>query len=181
MEFLTPAGPNPLDRQKVLGKGYDRIDGPLKVAGKATYAFEYHDVAPNAAYGFLLTAGIGKGVIRTIDTGDAERAPGVLLVMTHLHAPKQATVEHGAPQLQGPEINQAGQAVAFVVAESFEQARAAAEMIHIDYRQDKGSFSLAAMPALGIPHPREKDVDVGDFAGAFAAAPVKVDATYSTP
>ena len=91
------------------------------------------------------------------------------------------TVDHGAPQLQGPEIKQAGQAVAFVVAESFEQARAAAAMIHIDYRQDKGSFSLAAMPALGIPHPREKDVDVGDFAGAFAAAPVKVDATYSTP
>ena len=144
MQFLTPAGPNPTDRQKVLGKAHDRIDGPLKVSGRARYAYEYHDVAPPAAYGVVVTAGIGHGTIDTVDTVDAEQAPGVLLVMTHLNAPKMfgqnkaknpnnqgtasqadSKLEHAAPQLQGPEIGQHDQAVALVVAETFEQARAA--------------------------------------------------------
>jgi xanthine dehydrogenase YagR molybdenum-binding subunit len=179
MEFTQPAGPNPTDRQKVLGQAHDRIDGPLKVAGQARYAYEFHSEAPRAAYGFLVTSWIGKGRIETLDTRDAERAPGVLLVLTYRNAPKQGSGDSAAPQLQGPEIKQAGQSVAFVVAETFEQARSAAYLIRIGYRQDGGRFSLAAAQ---ISAPVDGDVTTkGDFDAAFAGAPFKVDVTYTTP
>jgi xanthine dehydrogenase YagR molybdenum-binding subunit len=51
MKFDTPATTNPIDQGKVVGKPADRIDGPLKTTGTAPYAYERHDVAPNAAYG----------------------------------------------------------------------------------------------------------------------------------
>ena len=178
MEFTTPAGPNPIDRETVVGKPHTRIDGPLKVAGQARYAYEYHDVAPDVAYGYIVTTGVSRGVIRSIDTSDAEHAPGVLMVMTHLNAPRQGKA---VAQMQGPVIHQAGQAVAFVVADTFEQARAAANMVRIDYRRDSGQFSVPAMRANGKQTDDAKDTALGDFASAFAAAPVKIDATYTTP
>ncbi len=179
MEFTQPAGPNPTDNQKVLGHAHDRIDGPLKVSGHARYAYEYRAEVPNAAYGFLVTASIGKGVIETLDTRDAERAPGALLVLTYRNAPRQGSSNGAVPQLQGPEIKQFGQSVALVVAESFEQARAAAGLIRVGYRQDKGQFLLAAAKASAPPD--GEDTTKGDFDAAFAAAPFKVDATYTTP
>jgi xanthine dehydrogenase YagR molybdenum-binding subunit len=179
MDFTEPAGPNPIDRQKVIGKPHDRIDGPRKVAGKATYAYEYHDEVRNAAYGYLVTSGVGKGVIEVLETGDAERAPGVLLVMTYKNAPKQGAGKNAVPQLQGPAIRQFGQSVAFVVAETFEDARAAASMIRIGYAQQSGRFSLDADKTLAKPE--GQDAIKGDFDSAFAAARYKVDATYTTP
>ena len=198
MKFDQPAGANPIDRARIVGKPVDRVDGPLKVTGTAPYAYEYHDVAPNAAYGVIVGAGIAKGSIATLDTSEAERAPGVLLVLTHRNAPKmfgkekkqnttdqqsqqEAKGAHAAPQLQGPEIKQFGQSVAFVVAETFEQATAAAHMVRIGYTNAKGRFSLAEGKAGAPPNPRAKDAHVGDFAGAYAAAPVKLDVTYTTP
>lgn len=140
MDFSTPAtAPNPIDRGRIVTKPFDRIDGPLKVSGRAHYAYEFHEEFPNAAYGFVLGASIPRGKIVSIDVKQAEAAPGVLLVMTHLNAPKQdAEGTHNAPQLAGPEIEQAEQAVAFVVAESFEQARAAAKLIDIRYERGTG-------------------------------------------
>src|SRR5438128_3310978 len=88
MLFDRPAGPNPIDKAKVVGVAHDRIDGPRKVTGRAPYAYEYHAEAPNAAYGYIVTSGIAKGRIAAIDTRDAEAAPGVLLVLTHLNEPK---------------------------------------------------------------------------------------------
>ena len=49
MKFDTPAQTNPIDQLKVIGKPTDRIEGPLKTSGTAPYAYEHHDVAPNAA------------------------------------------------------------------------------------------------------------------------------------
>jgi xanthine dehydrogenase YagR molybdenum-binding subunit len=184
--FDTPAGPNPIDREQVVGKPFDRIDGPLKVTGRARYAYEYHEEVPNAAYGWIVGAGIGKGRIASIDTREAESAPGVLHVMTHLNAPKQGPRKDDfAPQLIGPEVTYFDQAVALVVAESFEQARHAAHLIRVSYDREPGRFSLkaeqanAAKPAMAIDD--KPDTAVGDFAGGFAAAPVKVDVTYTTP
>jgi xanthine dehydrogenase YagR molybdenum-binding subunit len=76
MKFDTPATTNPIDQGKVVGKPADRIDGPLKTTGTAPYAYERHDVAPNAAYGWVIGAGIAKGRIRGIDLEAARRAPG---------------------------------------------------------------------------------------------------------
>ena len=201
MKFDRPAGTNPIDRGAVVGRALPRIDGPLKVTGTAPYAYEYHDPAPNAAYGVIVTSGIATGTIDRIHTVDAERAPGVLLVMTHLNAPrmfgkpqeKQNTTsqqsngnqeqkgKHSAPQLQDAKIKQFGQAVAFIVAETFEQATAAAAMVRVGYINTPGRFSLAAGRASAKPNSKAKDAHVGDFDAAFASAPVKVDVTYSTP
>ncbi len=63
MKFDTPATTNPIDQGKVVGKPTDRIDGPLKTSGTAPYAYERHDVAPDAAYGYVVGAGIAKGRI----------------------------------------------------------------------------------------------------------------------
>jgi xanthine dehydrogenase YagR molybdenum-binding subunit len=186
--FDQPAGPNPIDRGKVVGVAHDRIDGPRKVSGRAPYAYEHNAEAPNAAYGFILAAGIGKGRIASLDTRDAEAAPGVLLVMTHLNAPKQGPDEGDlAPQLTGPEIKHYHQAVAFVVAETFEQARDAANLVRISYTAEPGRFDLAKEKAKAYPPSREQvfgdnpDSKAGDFDAGFAAAPVKLDVTYTTP
>ena len=76
MKFDKPAGQNPIDQLKVVGKPMDRIDGPLKTTGMAPYAYERHDVAPNQAYGYVLGSGIAKGRVTAMDTGAAKAAPG---------------------------------------------------------------------------------------------------------
>jgi xanthine dehydrogenase YagR molybdenum-binding subunit len=188
MLFNSPAGPNPIDRERVVGKPHVRIDGPLKTTGRAKYAYEYHAEAPNAAYGFMLGSAIGRGVIEAIDTTAAEVAPGVLLVLTYKNMPRQGRTdniayqyESSSPQLRGPEINFFEQSVAFVVAETFEEARAAARLVKVTYRDTEGRFVLAAAKDGAGPATHTTDTVVGDFEGAFASAPVKVDVVYTTP
>ncbi|MGJ7505136.1 molybdopterin cofactor-binding domain-containing protein [Variovorax sp. ZT5P49] len=191
MQFTEAAGPSALDRERVLGRPLDRIDGPLKVSGRAHYSYECHDEVPDAVYGWVVLAGIAKGRITRIDTAEAQRAPGVLLVYTYANVPRMVPKGRAnvVSQLSGPEVQQHGQAVAFVVAQTFEQARAAAFMIRIDYERSAGRFDLAAAKA-SAPKPGEDpsagsesaaDTAVGDFQGAFDAAPVTLDATYTTP
>ncbi len=89
-----------------------------------------------------------------------------------------------ATLLGGPDIQHYHQAIAVVVAETFEQARAAAQLVRVDYSPAKGAFDLAAAKDSAKPEPGfggPADTAVGDFAGAFAAAPVQLDATYTTP
>ena len=95
MEMNAPAGSNALDvgARGVVGKPLDRVDGRLKVTGGARYAYEVEQ-GPKTAYGYVVEASIGKGQIRSIDTGPAERAPGVILVLTHRNAPQQGTGNH---------------------------------------------------------------------------------------
>jgi xanthine dehydrogenase YagR molybdenum-binding subunit len=183
MKFDTPATTNPIDQLKVIGKAHDRIDGPRKTAGTATYAYEHHAEAPNAAYGFILGSAIAKGRIASIDTAAANAAPGVLAVVTADNAGKLGKGNFNtAKLLGGPEIEHYHQAVALVVAETFEQARAAASLIRVDYARAKGAYDLAAARDTATEQGGgDKDSKVGDFAGAFAAAPVQFDATYSTP
>jgi xanthine dehydrogenase YagR molybdenum-binding subunit len=182
MKFDTPAGPNPLDRMTVLGKPHSRIEGPLKTTGTAVYSYENHAAAPDAAYGYILGSAIAKGRIASMNVAIARAAPGVLAVIT---AENAGVLKSGgfyvAKPLGGPEIEHYHQAIALVVAESFEQARAAANLIRVDYVREKGAFDLASERNGGKPHRRQPDVRAGDFDGAFAAAEVKVDQTYITP
>jgi xanthine dehydrogenase YagR molybdenum-binding subunit len=182
MKFDTPAGANPIDQAKVVGKPLPRIEGPLKTTGTAVYSYEHHDVAPNAAYGYILGAGVAKGRIASIDVSRAKAAPGVLAVITADNAgPIKSQGFYVAKPLAGPVVEHYHQAVALVVAETFEQARAAANLIRVDYARDKGAFDLAAARDGAKPHQRQPDVKTGDFEGAFARAAVKVDQTYTTP
>ena len=72
-----------------IGLPLDRVDGHLKVTGRATYAFEYATQG-GAAYGVIVPAAVAKGRVVAVDVGDAERAPGVLLVLTKDNAPPQS-------------------------------------------------------------------------------------------
>ncbi|MCD9032584.1 xanthine dehydrogenase family protein molybdopterin-binding subunit [Luteimonas sp. Y-2-2-4F] len=184
MKFDTPAGTNPIDRLRVVGQPLDRIDGPLKVTGTAPYAYEWYDVTEPPAYGHVIGAGIAKGRIAAIDTHAAERAPGVLAVVTARNAGKLGQGNFNTARLLGgPEIQHYHQAIALVVAETFEQARAAAALVRVDYAREPGRFSLhaekdrATKPGGDTP----ADTAVGDFDSAFAAAEVTLDATYTTP
>ncbi|WP_341989854.1 aldehyde oxidoreductase molybdenum-binding subunit PaoC [Azorhizobium sp. AG788] len=186
MKFETPATANPIDQLKRVGQPLDRIDGALKTTGTAPYAYERHDVAADPAYGHVVGASIAKGRIRAMDLDAARRAPGVLAIVTAETAGALAKGKHNtAKLLGGPEIDHYHQAVALVVAESFEQARAAAALVRIDYVADPGRFDLhAAKGTAPVPEgdaSSPSETRVGDFSGAFAAAPVTLDATYTTP
>src|SRR5690606_263581 len=181
MKFDTPATENPIDRLKVVGKPTNRIDGPLKTSGTAPYAYERHDVVPNQAYGYVVGSAIAKGRIASIDTAAAKAAPGVLAVVT---AASAGTLGKGdfntAHLLGGPDIEHYHQAVALVVAESFEQARAAAALVRVQYSRAKGNFDLAKSIDSAVKPPpafgTEADTRFGDFDGAYASAPIKLDA-----
>ncbi len=183
MKFDTPAGRNPIDQLKVVGQPHDRIDGPLKTTGHAPYAYERHDIAAGAAYGQVVGAGIGKGRVAAMDLDAARRSPGVLGIVTADNAGTLHNSErNAAPLLGGPEIHHYHQALALVVAETFEQARAAADRVKIRYAPSKGAFDLeATRDAGGTLQDTDPDARVGNFEKAFGEAPVTLDATYHTP
>ncbi|EGT5710939.1 xanthine dehydrogenase family protein molybdopterin-binding subunit [Cronobacter dublinensis subsp. dublinensis] len=183
MKFDKPATQNPIDQQNVVGRPRDRIDGPLKTSGQATYAYEWHDEAPNAAYGHVVGSAIAKGRITAMDTGAAEQAPGVLAVITAQNAgPLGKGDMNAATLLGGPEIEHYHQAIAVVVAETFEQARAAAGLITVTYEETPGAYDLAKeKPGVTTPPDDTPDKTVGDFGNAFNHAEVQFDATYTTP
>lgn len=183
MKFDKPAGENPIDQLKVVSQPRDRIDGPQKTTGTAHYAYEWHQQAPNAAYGYVVGSAIAKGRIAAIETDAAKNAPGVLTVITASNAGALGKGDKNtATLLGGPTIEHYHQAVALVVAETFEQARAAASLVQVTYRRDKGAYSLAdAKPTVKAPPDDTPDKNTGDFEAAFSAAAVKLDATYTTP
>src|SRR5437016_3218273 len=121
----------------LIGKPIDRIDGRLKVTGRAPYAYEHN--VPNAAYAVMVMSTIAKGRIASMNTQAAERSRGVLLVMTHLNAPKlpQLMNQNKGPEagrsparvvqgLQDDVVRYANQPIGVVVAETFENAMQAA-------------------------------------------------------
>jgi xanthine dehydrogenase YagR molybdenum-binding subunit len=180
MKFDTPATTNPIDQLKVVGKATDRIDGKLKTTGTAPYAYERHDVVPNQAYGFILGAATAKGRISGMDLDNAKAAPGVIAIVSTLDMPKLPLGKRNVACLfGGAEIAHYHQAIAMVVAETFEQARAAASLIRVGYTRVQGKFDLAAEAnAAGGAGPIDR---VGNFEAAFQAAQVKLDEQYSTP
>ena len=196
MQMNAPAPRNALDenRQGLMGKPVDRVDGRLKVMGKAPYA---HEIVEGglAAHGFVVQATISKGIITAIDTSAAQRAPGVLMVMTHLNAPKQAAwgplelperYARSIPQLSSSNVEYYGQPVAFVVADTFEQARSASKLITVAYAAVKGEHD---MQSAQVKADRQTsfygepliDGSKEEFDKAFEASAVKVDGRFTTP
>ena len=127
---------------KMVGDPVHRLDGPAKVRGQAKYAYEYRG-AGEAAYGWIVEATIARGRIAAIDTSAAERAPGVLMVMTHANAPRQSgppprptqpnRFDRPMPVLFQPAVRYHGEPVALVVAATLEAARAAAALVAVRY------------------------------------------------
>jgi xanthine dehydrogenase YagR molybdenum-binding subunit len=197
MQMNVPAPRNALDenRQGLMGKPVDRVEGRLKVMGKAPYAHEIVEGGAAAAYGFIVQATISKGKVSAIDTSAADRAPGVLMVMTYLNAPKQAAwgpielpdrYARSIPQLDSSKIDYYGQPIAFVVANTFEQARSASRLITIAYAAAVGEHEMQSHQAQGELQKSffgEPLIDGSkdDFEKAFAASAVTVDGRFTTP
>ncbi|MBS0411193.1 MAG: xanthine dehydrogenase family protein molybdopterin-binding subunit [Proteobacteria bacterium] len=181
--------PNPVSENKggVIGRAVDRYEGPLKVSGTAPYAYEVQPPSP-PAYGYVVGAEIGCGRVAAIDDAAALAAPGVKLVWHAFRKPVQA--ERGAkanphsqaaaePVFADDEVAFWGQPVAFVAADTLENAREAAALLVIHYAETSPDYHFD--PLKGDLPPGEDDVRLGDFEGAFAAAPVQVDSVFTTP
>ncbi|WP_196861243.1 xanthine dehydrogenase family protein molybdopterin-binding subunit [Pedobacter sp. CAN_A7] len=172
------------DRNKTIGKGIDRIDGILKITGKAAYATDYP--AKNMTYAVLFKSTIASGKIIKIDSDEAKNAAGVLTVITHENAPKLNIKGglRGGALLQDPEITFHGQHIGLVVAETFEQATTAAHLIKVEYEQSKSEKTDFEQEAKNPVMPKGaalQDFVKGAGKSATVSADVKIEEHYETP
>jgi xanthine dehydrogenase YagR molybdenum-binding subunit len=188
--------PDPLigRRDGLLGAPVSRVDGAVKVRGAARFAAE----VPMAGmvYAALAYSTVAKGRLAALDTGAAESAPGVVLVMTYRNAPRMKPLPallSGAPKaamgdelpiMQDDRIHWNGQPVAVVLAETQEQAGHAASLIQASYEAEPAITSFAEATARGsepaVFAGQPLSLQTGD-AEAALAAPFKVDVVYRTP
>ncbi len=180
---------------EVTGKPVDRVDGKLKVTGKATYAAEYFP--KNMVYGVLVLSTIPKGRIKNIDTRQAERVPGFAGIMSYknsmsLHFPQSSDpgagkfAEKDLLPMQNNRVYYDGQAIAVVMANTFEQAEYAASLVKVEYEVEKAAVGLHEniatkyKPASGLGGGKVQ-VSRGDADAALQTSEVKFEQTYTTP
>lgn len=188
--------PDPLSRKenRLLGTSVSRVEGASKVQGAARFAAEFR--FDGMVYAALVFSSIPKGRIAKLHTAEAERQPGVVLVMTHRNAPElkplplwwtegKSVAGDDLPVLQDDRIHWNGQVIAVVLAETLEQAEHAASLVHADYEAEPAITSFEQAKAAGrepaFHYGRLLKTEIGDAEAALAAAPVKVDALYRTP
>jgi xanthine dehydrogenase YagR molybdenum-binding subunit len=179
---------------RVIGFPVSRIDGPLKVSGKAPYAAEV-EAPGDLLYGCVTLATIASGRIAAIDLAEAEAFAGVVKIYTHANRPRTAWWDsawkddvalpgHPFRPLENDRILFDGQPVAFVVATSFEAARDAAALIRVTYEEETPRTDLHAnldrayepkVKRSGIaPPPKPR----GKADQAFADSPFQISADY---
>jgi xanthine dehydrogenase YagR molybdenum-binding subunit len=170
----------------------DRVTGRAVVTGSAKYAAE-HEV-PGITYGVLVGSTIANGTITAMDTKAAEKAPGVLAVISHLNAPAVPGYDAGGNPVKGPTGGKGlqvfngntvyfnGQPIALVVADTFERAVYAASLVKARYqKQDhQTDFTEAGKKVAALEGSRYKD-NVRGETDAYKNAPVKIEAQYVTP
>ena len=177
----------------VIGQPIDRVDGVLKVTGKAHYSSDIP--LANLAHGVALHSTIAKGRIAQIDTTAAAQAPGVLGIVTHLNAPKlhpitfpqpgqpRSAVGHSLLILQDDVIHFSGQQIGIVVAETLEQAEYAAMLVKVTYDEEAPITNMetvleqAFFPDKTDPYGEPLEVRRGD---PDAVAAVQIDQIYTT-
>ncbi len=163
--------------------GPSRVDGRLKVTGAAKYSAEYS--VKGVTYGVLVGSTIAKGSITSLDTRAAERAPGVLAVITYQNCPEIPGYHTPDQPAKGPlkifldnKIYFNGQPIALVVAETFERALYAASLVKAQYSKDGHQTDLKNNLPNGIA--KGKDYVRGQE-DAYKSAPVKVEQEYLLP
>jgi xanthine dehydrogenase YagR molybdenum-binding subunit len=194
--WMPGAHPDPLIDRKhgLIGAPISRLDGPLKVQGKAHFAAEFP--MERMVYAALAYSTIPKGRIATLDTSGAEAASGVVLVMTHRNAPplkptplfmsaSKAAGGDDLPVMQDDLIHWNGQPIAIVLAETQEQADHARSLIRATYQTEPATTDFAKAKAAGLKPGNfmgePLKLEIGDAETALVAVPHKVDVTYSTP
>jgi len=196
-DSLMPGGtPDPLITRKhgIVGAPVTRIDGPLKVKGAAPFAAEFP--VQGMLYGSVVFSTIAKGRITGLETSEAEKAPGVKLVMTYKNAPKmkptplfnsqpKAAGPSDLPIMQDDSIHWNGEPIAVVLAETQEQADHAKSLIRATYEEQPAVIDFdEAIKSAHEPKSilgEEPTVNEGDAEAALSSAAHRVDATYRTP
>jgi xanthine dehydrogenase YagR molybdenum-binding subunit len=174
-----------IEAVRLIGPGIDRVDGPLKVTGSAPYPGDFSFA--EMAHAVLVRATVAAGRVRRIEAAAAEAAPGVLAVITHRNAPHLGrgpdtpAGRQPPPPLQDDRILHYGQYIGVVVAETAEQAAAAARLIETDYELTEPLLDLDDPRAEVLANPWGLDAHRGDVAAGLASADVTVEATYTTP
>lgn len=178
----------------MIGEPLDRVDGPLKVTGRARYSAEWR--LDRLAYGVIVQSSIARGTITSIDSAAAAAAPGVIAVLTAENAPKlpekgRAAVSPPAGRelslLQSRDVRYNGEPVAVVIAESFEQATFAASLVHPEYEIETPAIDMREELENAVPYTKkilgqfEPSSHRGDVAAALEAADIALDAVYTTP
>lgn len=170
-----------------IGDPLSRVDGRLKVTGGAKYSGEYK--VSGLAYGVLVPATITSGTLTSIDAKAAERAPGVLAVITPFNAPKVPGYQPDAPKpfkglklFNDNEVYFNGHPIALVVAETFEKATHAASLVKATYRQRpfETDFHKNRDKAVTPQGGKYKDYLRGE-ANAYKNAPVQLEQEYLQP
>ena len=171
-----------------IGQPATRIEGALKVTGAARFA---SDEAPaHPAYAVLVTSAIARGRIRGMELGPARAVSGVLDILTHANVGAEIKPPIGPDQgattttMETDQIWHDGQIIAIVLADSLEAAQDGAHRVVVDYEVEPPSATFDSPGAETEPKrakPESPEPAKGDAAAAFAAAPVKIDARYSTP
>jgi xanthine dehydrogenase YagR molybdenum-binding subunit len=179
--------------RSLLGQPLDRVDGKVKVTGRAPYAYEHN--IPNVATGVLVTSTIARGRIRSIDSNLAEKAPGVLLVMTHRNAPKMSSLSR-QPTAPATRVVQAfqddvvwygNQPIALVVAESLEQAEEAAFLLTVQYEEQAHAVAMDDRLVEAYAPPKAggggdaSSSSRGDMAAGLQASGTHFERVYRTP
>ncbi|QOY92687.1 xanthine dehydrogenase family protein molybdopterin-binding subunit [Massilia sp. UMI-21] len=190
-ELHTPTAPEGTGRVR-SGMPVSRVDGRAKVTGQAKYAAEHE--APDLRYGVVVSGTVARGRISAIETGAALAVPGVVEVLTHLNRPKlrswdlaykDMTAPGGSPfrPLFSDRIFYSGQPVALVVAETFEAARHAAQLVRVEYEQQAHETDLlASLDQAYKPHAMKAGFtppsSTGDADQAYEAAEVKIESQF---
>lgn len=161
----------------IIGQGIDRTDGRLKVSGAALYSAE--PAIPHLAQAVMVQTTIASGRVETIDDAGARAMPGVLLVMTHLNAPRIQSNSR-LSLLQDDTVQFNGQPIAVVVADTLEHAQDAAR--HVQLRYTATPAVLSFDDAKTSPRPTSKpDFFSGDPAAGARRAATDIDEVYTTP
>lgn len=170
-----------------------RVDGALKVTGRADYGADHN--FPGMAFGYVVLSTIAHGEIQAMDVTAAKSAPGVIGVYSpfdplELRTPSLPLFGETWVPLQDKEVAHYGQPIGFVVAETFEQARDAASLVEVTYQRRPALTSLADGLAAAADAPPSFDGSppsltvlspgVESIEDALAGSPVVVEATYTT-
>ncbi len=179
----------------VIGKPLDRVDAHLKVTGTAKYAAEFNP--PKMVYGFPVRSTIGKGTITAMDTAAASKIGGVITILTSENAPKLAPADPAAVKktgamtgedafpLQDNAVHYYGQFIGLVVADTYEQARAAAMLVKVTYTKEKPAVELKPeLPNAIKPKQtmgEDAQLNAGKAEPVIGGSALMVDNVYSTP
>nr|WP_298723980.1 xanthine dehydrogenase family protein molybdopterin-binding subunit [uncultured Steroidobacter sp.] len=170
-----PAWPTNAELQ-VVGKDVKRMDALDKVTGRARYTFDVQ--LPGMLYARTLNSTVPHARIKSIDTSQAEKSPGVRAVHVLERLLQAAELRDPGEEANEPYpvIRFAGQPIAAVAATSARAAEAALDLIRVEYEPIDHVTELEdAMQATSppvFPGPTEQHATAGG-GGAAKGLPQK--------